>query len=116
MGKAEGEGENWHGHVTAVTVAPTYRRIALATRLMAGLEETSEKQYNGYFVDLFVRESNTVARTMYENMGYSLYRRVLMYYADEEDGLDLRKALARDVHKRSIIPLDHPVHPSDMDF
>ena len=26
LGKAEGEGEKWHGHVTAVTVAPEYRQ------------------------------------------------------------------------------------------
>lgn len=25
LGKAEGEGKKWHGHVTAVTVAPEYR-------------------------------------------------------------------------------------------
>ena len=25
LGKAEGDGEKWHGHVTAVTVAPEYR-------------------------------------------------------------------------------------------
>lgn len=29
MGKAEGLGENWHGHVTAITVAPEFRRIGL---------------------------------------------------------------------------------------
>lgn len=27
MGKAEGKAELWHGHVTAVTVAPEYRRL-----------------------------------------------------------------------------------------
>ena len=27
MGKCEGVGENWHGHVTAVTVGPEYRRL-----------------------------------------------------------------------------------------
>ena len=27
MGKAEGTGEDWHGHVTALTVAPVYRRL-----------------------------------------------------------------------------------------
>jgi N-terminal acetyltransferase B complex catalytic subunit len=32
MGKAEGENENWHGHVTALTVAPEYRRIGLGTQ------------------------------------------------------------------------------------
>jgi N-terminal acetyltransferase B complex catalytic subunit len=26
LGKAEGEGKLWHGHVSAVTVAPRYRR------------------------------------------------------------------------------------------
>ena len=45
MGKAEGsvQQEEWHGHVTAVTVAPEYRRLGLAARLMSNLEEISEK-------------------------------------------------------------------------
>ena len=45
MGKAEGSvaQEEWHGHVTAVTVAPEFRRLGLAARLMSGLEEISEK-------------------------------------------------------------------------
>ena len=42
MGKAEGHGENWHGHVTALTVAPEFRRIGLAGKLMNILEEISE--------------------------------------------------------------------------
>jgi|APGre2960657505_1045072.scaffolds.fasta_scaffold78450_2 ribosomal protein S18 acetylase RimI-like enzyme len=68
MGKAEGKGENWHGHVTAVTaraafyacrgtqrlthslhfgssqVAPEYRRQGLAQKLMGLLEETTIKR------------------------------------------------------------------------
>jgi len=43
MGKAEGSAENWHGHVTAVTVAPEYRRLGLAAKLMHSLEDISEK-------------------------------------------------------------------------
>ena len=43
MGKAEGHGENWHGHVTALTVAPEYRRLGLARQLMEKLEDISEK-------------------------------------------------------------------------
>lgn len=27
LGKAEGEGTSWHGHVTAVTVAPDFRCV-----------------------------------------------------------------------------------------
>lgn len=43
MGKAEGHGENWHGHVTALTVSPDYRRLGLAITLMKFLEDVSEK-------------------------------------------------------------------------
>ena len=43
MGKAEGGGDNWHGHVTALTVAPEYRRLGLANQLMDILEDISEK-------------------------------------------------------------------------
>jgi len=43
MGKAEGKGEDWHGHVTALTVAPEFRRLGLADCFMRTLEEVSEK-------------------------------------------------------------------------
>lgn len=43
MGKAEGTGKNWHGHVTAITVGPEYRRLGLADGMMDLLEEVSEK-------------------------------------------------------------------------
>lgn len=77
LGKAEGSGTDWHGHVTAVTVSPDFRRQGLARRLMGLLEETTEKVHDAYFVDLFVRASNRVAIGMYESFGYSVYRRVL---------------------------------------
>jgi len=115
LGKAEGKGESWHGHVTAVTVGPEYRRIGLANKLMIILETVSEKIYDGYFVDLFVRISNKVAIDMYKTFGYSVYRQVIGYYSGEEDALDMRKALPRDVAKKSIIPLPHPVYPNEVD-
>ena len=43
MGKAEGQGENWHGHITALTVSPNYRRLGLAAMLIEFLERVSEK-------------------------------------------------------------------------
>jgi ribosomal protein S18 acetylase RimI-like enzyme len=46
MGKAEGIGENWHGHVTALTVSPDFRRLGLAATLMNFLEDVSEKYKN----------------------------------------------------------------------
>lgn len=41
--------------------------------------------YDGYFVDLFVRISNSVAVDMYKKMGYIVYRQVIGYYSGEED-------------------------------
>ena len=58
LGKSEGSGKLWHGHVSAVTVAPLYRRLGLAKTLMEDLEGTSSSVYNAHFVDLFVRASN----------------------------------------------------------
>ncbi|KAF9682889.1 hypothetical protein SADUNF_Sadunf05G0154900 [Salix dunnii] len=192
MGKVEGQGESWHGHVTAVTVATEYRRQQLAKKLMNLLEEISDKIDKAYFVDLFVRASNTPAIKMYEKsypflqigcwtsgpigafqrkagptdnylklgsssmmpysywrlsgflldkviffmccimqsmrqddsysavfsaqLGYVIYRRVLRYYSGEEDGLDMRKALSRDVEKKSIIPLKRPVTPDELEY
>lgn len=120
MAKVEGVGENWHGHVTAVTVAPEFRRLGLAKALMRSLEQRSEKVHDGYFVDLFVRESNALAIAMYKSFGYNVYRRVIGYYSDSpntpgEDALDMRKALARDPEKKSMIPLNNPVYPEDVD-
>ncbi|XP_065344543.1 N-alpha-acetyltransferase 20 [Cloeon dipterum] len=116
MGKAEGSGEKWHGHVTALTVSPDYRRLGVANTLMAYLEEVSEKK-NAYFVDLFVRVSNKVAIKMYTELGYIVYRTVLEYYSGDpdEDAYDMRKALSRDVNKLSVVPLRHPVRPEDVD-
>lgn len=47
-------------------------------------------------MDLFVRESNDVAKELYRKMGYSVYRKVVGYYNDGEDALDMRKSLTRD--------------------
>ncbi|AAD25793.1 Belongs to PF/00583 Acetyltransfersase (GNAT) family [Arabidopsis thaliana] len=170
MGKVEGQGESWHGHVTAVTVSPEYRRQQLAKKLMNLLEDISDKIDKAYFVDLFVRASNTPAIKMYEKkphnvddivgkkeevvngtcthftyfhllvsnllhrllldghfdetnrfsffwqLGYIIYRRVLRYYSGEEDGLDMRKALSRDVEKKSVIPLKRPITPDELEY
>jgi N-terminal acetyltransferase B complex catalytic subunit len=75
MGKVEGDKDikdkmPWHGHVTAVTVSPEYRRIGVAKNLMDLTELISEKVHNAFFVDLFVRESNSIAVNMYKRYYY----------------------------------------------
>jgi len=64
-----------------------------------------------------VRVSNQVAIKMYKQLGYIVYRTVLEYYSGDpdEDAYDMRKACSRDVDRKSVIPLDHPVRPEDVD-
>ena len=91
LGKSEGRAENWHGHVSALSVSPLYRKLGIATALMGRLEAASDDA-DTYFVDLFVRVSNTRAIEMYERMGYVVYRRVLEYYSEpDEDAFGMRR-------------------------
>lgn len=81
MAKTEGKAHEWHSHITAVTVAPTFRRISLASRLCDTLEAiTDSRPHEVYFVDLFVKCNNFLAIKLYEKLGYSVYRRVVGYY------------------------------------
>jgi N-terminal acetyltransferase B complex catalytic subunit len=91
----------WHGHITALTVAPSARRLGHATALSSALERSSDAA-NAWFVDLFVRASNEIAKELYRKMGYSVYRRVVDYYNDGEDAFDMRKPLSRDKEKGTI--------------
>lgn len=105
----------WHGHVTALTVAPQYRRLGLAKILTGALERGCEDQ-KAWFVDLFVREGNDTAVNLYRGLGYvlritrpdlsnpsllnlhsrihviflknrySVFRRVVDYYSDDPTG------------------------------
>ena len=74
------------------------------------------RSYRGYFVDLFVRSSNTIAIKMYLKLGYTVYRRVLGYYSGDspEDAFDMRKALPRDVDRASTIPMHRPIRPDEV--
>lgn len=98
MGKSEGRKEQWHGHVTAVTVSPSCRRLGLANQLMADLERISDER-DCRFVDLFVRQSNTQAYSFYEKLGYFIHERIPDYYQalDDpnvtEDAYDMHKNL-----------------------
>ncbi|KAH8638380.1 hypothetical protein IG631_06150 [Alternaria alternata] len=85
----------YHGHITALTVAPGARRLGHATALSSALERSSDAA-NAWFVDLFVRRSNEIAKELYRKMGYSVYRVVKDYYNDGEDALDMRKSCSRD--------------------
>jgi N-terminal acetyltransferase B complex catalytic subunit len=121
LGKVEGKEKLWHGHVTAVTVAPDYRKQGLARAFMDILEYVTTFIHNAYFVDLFVRSSNKVAIDMYKKLGYSTYRIVDKYYSDDtnqpaEDAFDMRKSMPRDVDKSSSIETGKKIKPEDLEF
>lgn len=112
LGKVEGSRgdeirKDWHGHVTAVTVAPQYRKLGLARSLMDLCERVSDR-LGCFFVDLFVRPSNDVAVGMYKKRDYIVYREVASYYSksgpgtSEEDAYDMRKALSSDPDKSTL--------------
>ncbi|TIA91569.1 hypothetical protein E3P99_00983 [Wallemia hederae] len=80
FGKIEGRGMDHHGHVTALSISPTHRKIGLASQLMKQFEHLSSILSPTYFIDL----------------------RVVGYYGDQEDAYDMRKALPRDVNKETV--------------
>ena len=113
----------WHAHITALTVAPEARRLGLGTILSMNIEAAANKA-DAWFVDLFVRKSNTKAIKFYEGMGYSVYRVVKNYYgenlddptADGEDAYDMRKPTRRDKDLKHIRSdgRNHFVNPEDV--
>ncbi|KAF1815791.1 acyl-CoA N-acyltransferase [Eremomyces bilateralis CBS 781.70] len=105
----------WHGHITALTVAPGARRLRYATKLTESLERQSEAA-EAWFVDLFVREENRSAQELYRKMGYSVYRRVVGYYNDDADAFDMRKPLSRDKGQKHVRANGENIHvdPSEV--
>jgi N-terminal acetyltransferase B complex catalytic subunit len=113
----------WHAHITCLTVAPGARRLGLATKLSEALEVAGDEA-DGWFVDLFVRVENVAAIKLYKKMGcvadflaqcrygallttnfrYSVYRRIVDYYADGADAFDMRKPLRRDKQRKTVRP------------
>jgi len=49
-----GKQENYHGHVTALSVAPEFRRVGVSSQLMALLEQISEQlvRFSFYYLIL----------------------------------------------------------------
>ncbi|GMM30673.1 peptide alpha-N-acetyltransferase complex B subunit [Martiniozyma asiatica (nom. inval.)] len=116
LAKTEGKSKEWHAHISAVTVDPHYRRIGLGSYLCNILNVVVDPQrpIHAWFIDLFVKCSNKSAITLYEKLGYSVFRRVVGYYdtsnevtsrksmGDELDAFDMRLALTRDVNKETV--------------
>jgi N-terminal acetyltransferase B complex catalytic subunit len=118
LGSAKTENpEEAKGHVTAVTVCEDYRRLGIASLLMRILEGICDSYFKAYFVDLYVRPTNTQALSLYRKLGYVVHRQIINYYETlHEDGLDMRKSMSRDTDRRFMVPLPAPVTKEEAGF
>jgi N-terminal acetyltransferase B complex catalytic subunit len=115
IGSTKVKRDQWLSHVIAVTISSDVRRLGYGTELMKMLERTCDVLFNSACVGLYVRESNSVARALYERMGYKIHRKLLNYYDHvHEHGLDLRKSLSSDPGKIFERELSEPVLSNDM--
>ncbi|XP_026193430.1 N-terminal acetyltransferase B complex catalytic subunit NAA20 [Cyclospora cayetanensis] len=90
IGKVEGVGDMWHGHLTALSIAPEGRVCGVAGILMNRLESICRSIYKCYFMDLYVRVSNQPAVAFYRKRGYKIFKTEKGYYSGAEDALDMR--------------------------
>ena len=104
---------DWHSHISALSVAPEYRRAGVASLLLDKFEAVSEA-HNCWFADLFVRCSNTLAISVYKKRGYYVYRRIKGYYSGQEDAFDMRRPLHRDFLSLSIQNAGYSVSTEDL--
>lgn len=125
LGKVEGSipEKSWHGHITAVTVAPNARRQGIARYFMDYLKMVSEKIHDAFYVDLFVRPSNQVAVGMYRYLGYGVFQIVDKYYSkgrgegsQAEDCYDMRLGLERNLDGLFVKPTGKVIKPSEVKF
>lgn len=118
IGKAEGNKDLWHSHISALSIAPEFRRSGLAKRLMEVFHVLSGPAVlDCYFVDLFVRGSNKVALEFYLSLGYVIFRTVEKYYSGVEDAYDMRKPLeGRDPERKSVAGAGKIIQPEEMEW
>ena len=108
MGKVEGSQE-YHSHISAVTVDKMYRRIKISSDVLLDcFKNISDYISKVKFIDLFVKCDNALALRLYEKIGYQVFRRVVGYYDfngpqnlkrsndDKLDAFDMRICLPRD--------------------
>lgn len=86
-------------HLSALSIAPSYRKFGLGSQLML-MFENNGNEMKAYFADLFVRQTNCVAISFYKKLGYKIYRTIFNYYCSPlENAFDMRKSLEADTDK-----------------
>ena len=80
-----------HGHITSLSVLREYRKLGIATKLMRAANHQMQTIYGAKYCSLHVRVSNRGALGLYRDvLKYDTFTVAEEYYADKEDGLDMR--------------------------
>lgn len=80
------------GNIYDLVVRPQRRRSGLGGKLLAAAEAIA-RELGLKVLSVEVRSANIPARTLYENVGFTYYKRLKDYYGRGEYGLRLRKTL-----------------------
>lgn len=81
-------------HITALSVAPMFRRCSLGHQLLRAYD-LNAREKRQQFIDLFVRVSNRAAVQFYKKNGYGVHKTIENYYCDPvEDAYEMRKTLS----------------------
>ena len=81
------------GHIVAVAVEKEFRRRGIGRRLMeAALDHLAQRRVSR--VGLEVRQSNTAAQALYEQLGFDRIGVSRGYYADGEDACQMVKRVS----------------------
>ena len=106
-----------HGHITSLSVLRTHRKCGLATKLMTASHNRMTESFDAHHVALHVRKSNRAAFHLYsQTLDYEIRDVERGYYADGEDAYDMRKAMRRDVAKKSVVPSKKDWHPWELEW
>jgi [ribosomal protein S18]-alanine N-acetyltransferase len=91
IGSIESSDNQLGGHILTIDVAPAYRRMKVAERLMLDIEGIFKGKGIGE-IQLEVREGNDAALSLYRKLGYSPIAKLTNYYGSAH-GLYLRKKI-----------------------
>ena len=81
------------GYVSTIDVHPDYRRLGLASRMLA-IGEDAVRAMGATRIVLQVEVDNEPAKALYRKLGYRIARHLPEYYEDGCDGYLMRKEFA----------------------
>ena len=95
------------GHITSISVLRTYRRLGVASKLMAHAINMMQEYFDADFVSLHVRVSNRPALHLYhKNLGFDVRGVEKEYYADKEDAYKMRKYFKKDKKPKDEVTIE----------